>query len=405
MAGTIIGLLNPAIAAIFAAIFVGVWLRDRSAIHVLALAAGYVGLAAGFVILHYAPTEDPAAWVMLMHAIYSVSVICVSWAAARRSGQLVRWPALAAISLIGGLLMLISGFGDDMTSRLLAANTAYGLMFALTAQILGRSGKRDLVDRAVYWLFVITAAQFIIRPQLSLILSGPVAAESYRTSEVYAAWLVTMGVISLMLALTLVAAVVSDLWRNERDKAELDHLTGLKMRGAFEAAAMKTLDENADRRVPVSMIVADIDHFKQVNDTFGHQAGDSAIAGFGELIAATVRECDLCGRVGGEEFCILVWNCDLSGARNLAERLRRSFRRLEHDGLPSDVRLTSSFGVAQSRQGEGYGKLFARADKALYDAKHEGRDRVVTSGQVDVVQDIREVRVVGSEPDATVASA
>ncbi|MEL6529575.1 MAG: GGDEF domain-containing protein [Pseudomonadota bacterium] len=379
MADTIMGLLNPTIAAIFAAVFAALWMRDRSNRTALVFAFGYVGLAAGFLVFHFTPDPDAIGWTLFMHTIYSVSAGCVCWAAADRVGQEAKVSNLLVISIAAAALIVVGSFGTDMNARLIAANTAYGLMFALTTQTLGRTGERSAIDRTIYWLFAISAAQFFIRPQLAMIVSGPMSAEAYRESDFYAIWMLMMGVVSLLLALALMTATVLDQWRKESEAAEVDPLSRLKMRRSFESAAMDMLDQNIDRRVRICMIVADIDHFKRVNDIWGHQAGDDAIAAFGELIGSTVRGTDLCGRIGGEEFCILVYDCEESAAKGLADRIRRKFASQEHEALGPDIRLTVSFGVTEWRSGEGYGKLFARADAALYRAKSNGRDRVETA--------------------------
>lgn len=382
------GLLNPTIAAIFAAIFVGLWMRDRSATHVLALAVSYFCLCSGFLMFHFTPNPNGVIETLLMHVVYSVGTISLCWGVAMRVNQRVSLAAFALIVAVTGLIIVAGSYGTNMNVRLVAINSGYGLMMALTAQLLARSGEREMFDRVVTCLLGITSAQFFVRPLLAMIMSGPMSAETYRDSDGYALWMLTMGVVSLLLALSLVAAIVFDQLRAERHNAERDHLTGLKMRRAFEDEAMRMLDENSDRRNPVSMIVADIDHFKGVNDTFGHQAGDEAIAAFGALIGETVRDSDICGRVGGEEFCILVWNCDIAPAHRLAERLRRGFGNTQFDALGEGVRLTASFGVAQWREGEGYGKLFARADKALYEAKASGRNKVAAEQQGAPVTEI-----------------
>lgn len=382
------GLLNPAIAAIFAVILIGLWLRDRSAKHVLALAVSYFCLSTGFLIFHFTANPNGVAETLVMHLVYSIGTLAMCWGLARRVGQRVPMGVFAAILLVVTIVIIAGSYGTNMNVRLVAINSGYGLMMALTTQLLTRSGEREIVDRAVTWLLGITSAQFFVRPMMAMIMSGPMSAETYRDSDSYAMWMLTMGVVSLLLALSLVAAVVYDQLRAERSSAERDHLTGLKMRRAFEDEAMRMIDENGDRRTPVSMIVADIDHFKSVNDTFGHQAGDEAIAAFGMLIDDTVRDTDICGRVGGEEFCILVWNCELGPAHRLAERLRRGFGDTELEALGEGVRLTASFGVAQWREGEGYGKLFARADKALYEAKESGRNKVATELQGASVSEI-----------------
>jgi len=129
-----------------------------------------------------------------------------------------------------------------------------------------------------------------------------------------------------------------------------------------------------------------------VNDIWGHQSGDQAIADFGNLIKNKVRTCDVAGRIGGEEFCIAVWNCDNEPAYRLAERIRHAFAAHKHIVINDDIRLTASFGVATAQAGETYKQLFARADKALYEAKSKGRDRVVNA-------DVHCLKEIAQKPD------
>ena len=96
----------------------------------------------------------------------------------------------------------------------------------------------------------------------------------------------------------------------------------------------------------------------------------------GDIAMRQARELDIVGRIGGEEFAVLMWNADLSGARLLAETVRTGFSRLTIDGIPNAWTLTSSFGVAELAHGEDFDTLYARADKALYAAKRGGRDQV-----------------------------
>ncbi|MEM7689761.1 MAG: GGDEF domain-containing protein [Pseudomonadota bacterium] len=380
MSETIMGLLNPAIAAIFAAIFLVLWRRQPSDKSVLAFGVGHILMAAGFLVFHLSPDPDAAGWALVMHLIYCSATGLVCWAAADRVGRDLSMVSIAIIGVASGGLMFAGSFDADMNVRLIAANTAYGLMFALSAQIVGRAEKRTLIDHTIFWLLAITAAQFFIRPQVAIIMGGPMSAEAYRASDHYAVLMLFMGIDSLLLALALVAASVQDQWRSAREEAEIDPLSGLKMRSGLERSAMQMLDEAFEENVPVCMIVADLDHFKRVNDIWGHQAGDEAISAFGALISKTVRGTDLCGRIGGEEFCILVYNCEQNAAEGLANRIRCKFSTLQLSALGKDMRLTASFGVTQGRPGEGYGKLFARADAALYQAKDAGRDCVMPSG-------------------------
>ena len=255
------GLLNPVIAAIFAAIFLVLWRRQPDQVSALAFGVSHILIGVGFLTFHLTPDPDAAEWSLLMHAIYSASTGLVVWGAAKRVGHSVSVAALVAIALVAAGLMYFGSFGTDMNARLMAANSCYGLMFALGAQVVGRAEKAGAVEHIIFWLLAITAAQFFIRPQIAIIMNGPMTAEAYRASEHYAVLMLFMGVDSLLLALTLVAAALMDQWRRASEEAEIDPLSGLKIRRSFESAAIQTLAANAERRVPLSLIVADLDHF------------------------------------------------------------------------------------------------------------------------------------------------
>ena len=161
--------------------------------------------------------------------------------------------------------------------------------------------------------------------------------------------------------------------------AGTDALTGLHNRRSFSEHF--TMAASAARRngYPLSLISIDLDHFKCVNDTLGHNVGDLLLTEFSSLIAGMLRAEDMAARWGGEEFIILLSHSDENAAAALAERIRSSFERTPNSAAP--LPLTASFGVAESRAGEEEKELIKRADLALYRAKNEGRNRVVLSGR------------------------
>jgi diguanylate cyclase (GGDEF)-like protein len=125
---------------------------------------------------------------------------------------------------------------------------------------------------------------------------------------------------------------------------------------------------------PLSVLMADLDHFKDINDAWGHAAGDAVLEAFGRLLLENLRKEDLPGRIGGEEFLVLLPGLAENGAYNCAERIRRVVESLELEYPPE--RLTCSFGVSTFRRGENVDDLIRRADEALYSAKRAGRNRV-----------------------------
>ncbi|ESR26740.1 GGDEF domain-containing protein [Lutibaculum baratangense] len=154
-----------------------------------------------------------------------------------------------------------------------------------------------------------------------------------------------------------------------------DGLTGLLDRGRFEHEAPRLVGHAAERRRPVSLIMIDVDHFKSINDRYGHAAGDEALRGLAQGLAGAVREQDLLFRYGGEEFVLLCDGLDHDGALHLAERLRREAAALEAGRAGG---LTLSLGVATAPEDGGdLRALLSHADRRLYAAKRGGRDRAV----------------------------
>ena len=131
-----------------------------------------------------------------------------------------------------------------------------------------------------------------------------------------------------------------------------------------------------------SLIMCDIDHFKTVNDTYGHPAGDKLLCAFAQLLQENLHESSTVVRLGGEEFVILASHTSLQQAVALAERLRRTIEGHEFTLDRTTVCITASFGVASLQGTEGARDYYHRADRALYDAKRSGRNRVLVGSEV-----------------------
>src|SRR5690606_20727669 len=162
-----------------------------------------------------------------------------------------------------------------------------------------------------------------------------------------------------------------------RRMAETDALTSLCNRHYFTQQSAHTLGQAARAGEDVALVMFDLDHFKSINDRFGHDTGDWVLKQVSEHCRSFCRRVDHLGRIGGEEFAILLLGCDLRGARRVAEDCR--VRIASIDSQPSGHRflITASFGVtASSLSGYDLAKLLSHADKALYRSKREGRTRV-----------------------------
>lgn len=158
-----------------------------------------------------------------------------------------------------------------------------------------------------------------------------------------------------------------------------DAVTGLYTRHYMEDAAARLLQQHErDPAERVGLLVFDIDRFKQINDNFGHLAGDVVLQRIGGVLNSHTRRIDIAVRNGGDEFAVFLPKLDLEHSLQFAERVRSEVRAQRFDGALSGIELSISAGVAEHQPGETLGELLQRADAALYAAKRAGRDRVCT---------------------------
>ncbi len=153
-----------------------------------------------------------------------------------------------------------------------------------------------------------------------------------------------------------------------------DHLTKLYNRIKLDEEFSKEISRAQRFQHPLSVIILDIDHFKDVNDTYGHLVGDSVLVELAKILENNIRSTDILGRWGGEEFVIICPETDSTGAENLAEKIREN---IEKHSFSTVGNKTASFGVSQFISKDNEQQMIARADKALYDAKENGRNRVI----------------------------
>lgn len=163
------------------------------------------------------------------------------------------------------------------------------------------------------------------------------------------------------------------------EKATKDPLTQVANRAEFDRVLEIFVQHHQQQHVPCSLIICDLDHFKQVNDTFGHQVGDEAIISLARLLKSSCRPGDLVARYGGEEFVMLCADCDNATAARRAEQIRAALSQLSHpkmEGRP----VTASFGVTEIQPGDTAESMLRRADRGLLTAKGKGRNTVVQLG-------------------------
>jgi len=236
-------------------------------------------------------------------------------------------------------------------------------------------------NRAAGWFLIAWGLLegFTIATAVRLLLTDPEGAEG----------LLYYGLpLSMVAAAVLIALGVADRLRDQRlalsdaeKRAQTDPLTGvLNRRSLVERLEAACLRARA-RGLPIALLFIDLDHFKEINDTRGHQAGDACLRAIIGPIHAELRQSDVIGRYGGEEFVVILSSADIAAAGPIAERIRNRVAEVRVAGFGEPIQVTCSIGVATSDTLGVWGEhLIARADAAVYDAKRSGRNRVQIAG-------------------------
>jgi len=169
---------------------------------------------------------------------------------------------------------------------------------------------------------------------------------------------------------------INKLVENLEKHAIYDPLTQCFNKKEIEILLEKSLKEALRYNKPLSIMMLDIDFFKKVNDTYGHLAGDIILKEVANIIKSTIRNSDICGRFGGEEFIVVLPNTKLSGAMRLAERIRENIEKNKFVFKNKKIPITISIGITSASKNDSLFSLIERADEALYEAKSKGRNKV-----------------------------
>ena len=295
-------------------------------------------------------------------------------------GRPVRWPLLLAPPLL--VLVFVSVFIDNFPARVSFVGLVIGLQ-AVWALLAALSHRHATVGRG-QWLLV--AGLLLEAVVLGVRALVAISTHSEATNILQSSALQTLTFLATF-SVVLVSSVGFVFMsrdradENNRVLAALDPLTGVANRRSLIAALDRDVARAQRMREPMALMMVDIDHFKDVNDRYGHPAGDRVLCSVVNVLRQRVRAQDLVGRYGGEEFMVLLPDTGLTGAEQLARELCKAVEecRCPADGVPGPgIAVTVSIGVFGGRleSGDSWDMLIAAADRALYQAKNNGRNRV-----------------------------
>jgi diguanylate cyclase (GGDEF)-like protein len=284
--------------------------------------------------------------------------------------------AAVAIAALLGVSTFFTVAVPHAGARFALAGVLSGVYFVLTAVTLARGGFTRVPARYLFAGLVGFHGVFILlRPLLFRLASD--AAPDERLIAMLSHYVVLEATIALvMMAFGTLMLTNEHITTELRHLAEVDPLTCVFNRRAFLTLLDKAISNAERMRQGLPVLVLDLDHFKAINDTWGHSSGDDVLRQFVLLADRCLRKEDVMGRLGGEEFAIFLPNADAPGALAVAERLRATVGGAPVDSDQQSIAMTVSIGVALCMRGDSAEAALKRADGAMYLAKQRGRNRV-----------------------------
>lgn len=360
-----------------------------------------ISFAAVFlVVARRSQSRKAATWLGYGFGVASLSAICELLVAYVGSPKV--WALGAFGSVLFGMVMLSLGIADMYRRRIdfritaifvscalvtayliydlprgtpvqaLLYQTPFAVVILAAALIVVKAHRQTRIDRFLGLLLTVTGLHFFAKAGLAVTFgSGAQSSDYIRTSYALISQSLT-AILMVAVGLTLLAKLVLEIMHVHKTESEIDLLSGLLNRRGFHRHVGVLLEQ--DRKAAHAIILCDLDHFKRINDGFGHDAGDRVIAAFSAHLRLNSPADGAIGRLGGEEFAIFLPRTTTDRALHLAQRLQ--FGTVSLPALPTGITVTASFGVAEVSNMQGLAEACRQADQALYRAKSRGRNRV-----------------------------
>jgi diguanylate cyclase (GGDEF)-like protein len=341
--------------------------------------------AAGFFLIALR-SAAPEIFTVVLGNTLAIGTLALAYEGNRRYRALTPnyFASLGIPAALGIVLAFFTYAVPDLNSRIIAVSAAAGLLAFLSVLVFWRPSARErksvpfLIGGITYFVYGV-----IMTGQIGVAYALSDMNDLFTPDRIQSIFLMTFIVFAVVWTFNYV------ILNNERLHEELgaaeevlvrlattDYLTGLANNRAFFEFASAEIKRSRRHGIPMTLIVFDLDHFKAINDTHGHAAGDHVLRAVATLCTRITRQNDIMARIGGEEFGLLLTHAEPRRGRMVAEQLRKALEGLELDHNGTPIRITASFGVAGLRRSDTLATLLDRADENLYQAKADGRNRV-----------------------------
>ncbi|MGH8052423.1 MAG: diguanylate cyclase domain-containing protein [Stenotrophomonas sp.] len=371
-------LVVPATSLLLGLSLVAGWNSLREQRYLLWMAAGYILVGLPLAAQSLMTNAQMAQWAVVTGASYCLgSLGSAQGFAARSGGRVSTAAAIFIIALTLGGLFYFSRITDQLGARVIVINAGMALLLALPVPHLLRNGRpARAFERLLLYSYLVLVAYSLLRPLTAFTFAFQANSAVLSRSGLWLWMLAINLMLNLWFVFLLLGSVIYGLMSRLRHERNHDPLTALLNRRAFFEIANKRLKN--ERRARWALVGCDVDHFKRINDTWGHAAGDHVLREVGALLTRMVRQNDVVARFGGEEFVLLLRCQDLGTAFDITERIRATLSRTPYS--PIKEALTASFGVTMVEGAEDLSDALQRADIAVYEAKRGGRNQVIRAG-------------------------
>jgi len=375
--------LMPSLSLLFLAGLLGVcWVTQPRQRFLLWLCAAFMLTAVSVSIRSVLKFEVLNHYVVLVNGLFLAGAWCLSKSfSERRHVPMHPLAVLALCSITLASLYYFANLTQNPEGRLHAFSIGVAMILLLPVPAVLRRGlSSDWLDRTLLWSYLSYAVLTMLRPTLVATFAHNGLSDAMEANSTY--WLTTLMSIlffALLFTVLICAVTIRDTVRQLRTERDLDALTQVLNRRAFGETAQHRL---ADKRLyPMALLASDIDHFKRINDNWGHDKGDEVLQLVSRAMQHNVRSNDLVARFGGEEFMVLLTRIDLPGAEQVARRIGLELRS-DQKVLPDGPAVTLSFGITAIHNANQLEGALRQADQLLYSAKNAGRDRVHVEGRL-----------------------
>ena len=368
-------LVAPLVMVLFASGFFYIWNVNRAEVSSGVIGSSYIFAASAFFFEFLRNVLPAFAYIALTNGLYTLTAVTFVIGMTLRAGNRPQYWLLSILGITTIVsILVISALGVDGRAHTIIAHLGNGLIFGVG--LFSMRGERwNAIDRAIFGLCLFNVVQLILMPLgFALFEALPQTLEEYRSHSFLTSFQLIVSCSAILAAMLLLIDYATSMIDRFRTEATHDKLTGILNRRGFEDRAARLLRAADAEGEEIGFIIADLDNFKKVNDTYGHGFGDKVIVALARLFENHLTDKGCAGRLGGEEFVMVKPVGSLDEVRAFAELMRIRWERCMFEEEGASLSFTASFGVSLRLPGESITAALVRADDALYLAKEGGRN-------------------------------